>query len=346
MAFTLIEVIGVLGIIAILVAATLPVVIRQIDYANQANEATNLLALASGFTQAVSAQRYIPSQTNCATFIASNIGWQLAAVSNTVNNPQNPRAFLMNPAMAKFLPYQQPSNGCSSNPSPQFIIISSLSSLLPPYLNSGTPASSSDFNALWNTPLNTIPTNTVWFQQDKWQGQGADITIQDINLASSFIHLVLTVDSATATNAAYSIDSFGLAIVTTNTPVTNYFLRGTVLNLYYTNANNTTTNTLQASQVLRQDSSWVFSAGLWRNSPSNVASASGSGTYGGLQSIVQTFYTNSLSTTNIYNDMTNFMGFYMTYANTNFSQSSPAYSALQTNVNSISNDVTALITSH
>jgi type II secretory pathway pseudopilin PulG len=346
LAFTLIEVIGVLGIIAILVAATLPVVIRQIDYTNEAVEGTNLLALATGLTQGASAQRNIPSQAGWATFIATNIGWQATAVSNIVNNPQNPRLFLINPALqigtnyATNLPYLQTSNGSPTIPAyPQFIIISSLSSSLANAgLNSGVPTTN-DFNALWNTPANTIPTNTgSTVNWNNWHGQGADITIQDINLASSFNHLTLSVDPATPTNAPYSIDSYGVAFVTTNTPVTNYFLKGTVFNLYYYTTNNTTN--LQASQVLQQDSSWVFSGGLWRNAAVAASGSGGSGTYGSLQAIVQSFVTNSappgatITPSQFYSDMTNFMSNYIIYANSGFNANTPAHLELQALANS------------
>jgi len=346
-AFTLIEVIAVLAIIAIVAAAALPVAIRQIDYANQATEGTNLVALAAGLTQGASAQRSIPSQANWATFIATNIGWQTTAVASNVNNPQNPRVFLINPALqigtntAANLPYLQTTNGATSIPvSPQFILISSLSSPLP--ANVTNNLSSSDFQALWNTPVGTIPTNTS-FSWNNWQGQGADITIQDINLASSFVRLGLSV--ADPTNAYYQIDLFPLNLLTNGTAVNAWFLRGTVLNLYYPTTNSATN--LLASQVLLQDSTWVFSGGLWRNAAVAASGngGGGGGPYGGLQAIVQQFVANpshnGMYPSNLFNDMMTYMSNYALFF-TN-STSSSLSTKLNNNANAIYNDAVTLV---
>jgi prepilin-type N-terminal cleavage/methylation domain-containing protein len=312
-AFSLIEIIAVLGVIAIIAAAALPALVQRIDYAAQGTEATNLGTLAAGLTQGSSRQRYIPSQsqTDWGTFIATNIGWPVNAVlTNAVNNP---RVFLIDPNLAigtttaTTLPYQQTSSGAASLTNARIIIISSLSSPLPAGLGNGVPPSSSDFNTLWNNPDNTIPTGTSW-NWNLWKNHGADIKIQRINLASSFNRLTLTV--LDPVNAPYSIDNFPQASVTTNTPLNAYFLSGGVVNLYYYYQTPPYTTNLQASQVLLQNASWVFSGGLWRNAPVSVNS----------QSILQNFYTNRPNpyTTNypisVYNDMTNYMGLYVQYA--------------------------------
>jgi prepilin-type N-terminal cleavage/methylation domain-containing protein len=303
-AFSLIEIIAVLAVIAIIAAAALPALVQRIDYAAQGTEAANLGALAAGLTQASSRQRYIPSQDNWATFIATNIGWQVNAVSNNAVN--NQRVFLIDPSLTTTmtLPYAQTIRGAGAiMPSARFIIMSSLSSRLPSGLSSGVLASSSDFNALWNNPDNTIPPAGTTWNWNTWTGHGTDIRIQRVNLTSSFNLLTLTVSDPVT--ASYSIDNFPLSTVTTGTTTNAYFLAGTVVNLYYPTSANPTN--LQASQVLRQDVSWVFSSGLWRIAPVPVSS----------QSIGQTFYTNAsnpislMSPATIYNDMTNYMGLYV-----------------------------------
>lgn len=331
-AFSLIEVIAVMAIIGILAVAVLPVLIRQIDYASQGSEDTNLVTLAAGFTQGSLARRYIPGPANSdwQTNIAANIGWQTNAVQFNARN--NARAFLVDPNLviaattAATLPYQQISSGSHSPPiNPRFIILSSLSSPLP--CSSGVP-SSSDFNALWNCTNDTVPSGTSW----SFTGQGSDLKIQRVNLASSFVHLVLT-DSDPG-NAYYNIDSF----VVTNGTLDAYFLKGTVLNLYY-GANGAS---LQASQVLQQNSSWFFCNGLWRNAPCPVS-------FAGLGTNVQAFYTsdaNPEATTTpstIYADMTNFMNLYLQFAAGGFQEPSAAETSLQNAASKIKNDTQNLV---
>ena len=135
-AFSLIEMIGVLAVIAIIAVAVLPALVQRINYAAQTTEAANLSALAAGLTQASSRQRYIPSSSpaDWATFIATNIGWQVNTVlTNAVNNQ---RVLLIDPNLVigttipnpAALPYVQANlgSGASLPPSARFIILSSL----------------------------------------------------------------------------------------------------------------------------------------------------------------------------------------------------------------------------
>lgn len=331
-AFSLIEIIAVLAIISILAAAILPVLIRQIDYASEGTEATNLVAMATGFTQAVSAQRQIPGQ-GWDNFIATNIGWQLTAVQNNAQN--NARAFLIDTNLAvgatttATLPYYQTSDGATNVANVRFIILSSLSGPLP--VSSGVPAIA-DFNALWNTPNDTIPVGTSW----SFNGQGADLKIQRINLTSAFNHLVLNaVDLA---SPFYSIDNFPATNVQSGVRFDAYFLAGTVLNLY--SNPNAIAKPLQASQVLQQDTSLFFCNGLWRNAPCPLALS-------GLEAIVQGFYTNSpnpttlMSPSTVYTNMLSYMSNYLQYAASGFNPANRP--PLQAAAIGLNNDIQNLV---
>ena len=132
--------------------------------------------------------------------------------------------------------------------------------------------------------------------------------------------------------ACYSIDN---SLLTSNTPLSTYFLKGTVVNLYYRTP--VTNTALQASQVLQQNASWVLSAGLWRNAPVPVIQPS----------IVQNFYTNGPNPTTlvypatVYNDMTNYMGLYMNYAASGFGNTAIKAQLQATNAILI-NDITKI----
>jgi prepilin-type N-terminal cleavage/methylation domain-containing protein len=331
-AFSLIEMIAVLAIIAILAATVLPVLLRQLDYASQANEATNLLAIATSLQQGALRQRFVPSQNDWASFTATNLGWQVSAVQTNLRN--NPRVFLIDPTLviaSGTLPYQQNNQGSTNLPTnPRMIIMSSLSSPFPSGLTSSVP-SVADFNALWASTDDTIPTGTSW-TWSTWKGQGSDIKIQRINLAPSFYRLILTV--ADATNAVYSIDNSTVATVTNGAPLSTYFLAGTVFKLYVRSSG--TTN-LAVAQVLAGDTSFVFQSGVWRlDLGPALPSPSGNSLYGDYEFIVQQFRTNACNPlsgwcpSTVFSRMTNWLALYNAYAAGNFSSSS-----LKTQLNAV-----------
>jgi prepilin-type N-terminal cleavage/methylation domain-containing protein len=308
--FSLIEIIGVLAIVAILAAVILPVLLRQLDYAAQTAETTALQTLANGLQQGCLRQRHLPGPGNWASFIATNAGCQTAAV--LTNGRKNLRVLLIDPALvvgsatADTLPYQQPAAGSTNLPvNPRFLLVSSLSHPLP----SGLSAAA-DFNSLWATPDDTVPATATW---TNWAGRGADLRVQRINLASSFQRLLL--NNYEATNAFYSIDNFAPVSLTATQRVDAYYLAGTRFRLFQKSG----TNVAQASQVLAQDTSWVFSAGYWRNANVAVAPATNFRN-GGWENIIETFLNNpanpwtGTAPPTIYSNMTNFMALYNAYA--------------------------------
>src|SRR5581483_3688835 len=146
-AFSLMEIVAAVAILAILAAAMLPVLVRQIDYATEGIEQTNLVSIANGFTQGALATRYIPSQANWANFVATNLGWEVSTVQT--NNRNNSRVFLIDPQLRigtnTALPYVQSGTGAAGITNVRFMIVSSLSSGLPGGLVSGVPSLASDF---------------------------------------------------------------------------------------------------------------------------------------------------------------------------------------------------------
>jgi hypothetical protein len=208
------------------------------------------------------------------------------------------------------LPYQQTSSGSINPPAnARFIIMSSLSSPFPAALTNGM--SSSDFNVLWNTTNDTVPAGTSW-SWSTWNGQGPDVKIRRINLAPSFVHLVLTVTDPT--NALYSIDNSPINSVT-NGPggsLDTYLISTTILKLCSRTgpSTNVVTN-LFASQFLQQDTAWVFSGGLWRNANVPAPAGGGGGWWGTLiDSFLRQPSHNGIAPAQLFADMTNWLAGY------------------------------------
>ena len=309
--FTLIEMIGVLAVMAVLAAVLLPALLKETDVAVSNQETATLQSFATGLQNYIMRNRSIPSETNWFSVVATEYGLDTNDVA--INPRHLARAFLIDPSgwftnVPSGAAYNQTSGGTTVAPgNARLIILSVLGNVaIPSLLASGRPYAA-DFNATWNAAPNTIPASSIpWSSWSSSGGRAADIIIQRINLGPLFNHLVL--NNTDPTNAPYSIDGNTNYLTQVNPQLNAWFLTSTVFNLYLANTN------LEASQILLQDSSWWFTAGVWRNSSVPAGSSPGS-----LQPIVQNFYTNkslvSISTTNIYNDMMNYMSNYVQNGN-------------------------------
>src|ERR1051326_6348572 len=132
--FTLLQMIAVLAIIAVLVAATVPTIIRRVDQAAWTRETSDLNSIADSLTQSITRNKTIPGTNNWATAIANQMSLQVSAI--TTNSRRFARAFLVDPAyqigssVAGQI-YTQTTNGTSKPVSARVMIVSSLARALP-----------------------------------------------------------------------------------------------------------------------------------------------------------------------------------------------------------------------
>ena len=267
--YSLIEICGVLLIMALLAAALIPSVIRQLDEAARTKEATDSSAIAAGLRSAILRNQFIPDHTTWASFVAE----ELAQAAGNVSTNQRgfARALLINPNLslprsgALGLPYTQGSAGISQPTNATVILLGSTRGALP--LASGVP-SAADFTALWNTPKGQKPTTATW---NSYTSPGDDLQIQRINLETLFSRLILS-NPTTNTPPSFNITTNSLITLTTNlTPWLRYYLAGTVFGLYDTNTS------LVGREVLQEDTYRIFDGVSWRDSLREGTRASSEG---------------------------------------------------------------------
>jgi len=270
-AWTLIELIGVLAVIAILAAVLLPALIRQMDRAVADQETATLQSLGDGLRQYVVTTWIIPDQTTWYSAIASKLGISTNDVLYNAHQQshQQSRVFLIDEALkmgwgTNVLPYYQTNYVTSAiitSPgqpvSPRLMIVSSLGKALP--VSSGV-LNAAYFSNLWNAADGTVPSGAPWAG---WTGNAADVVVQRINLSPLFVHLLLG-RYTSVKYGYYSIDGDGgtlaaIPVVTAD----GYYIQGSVLGLYSTNGG---VANLDAKQILTKDSSFVYEQDIWRGS--------------------------------------------------------------------------------
>ena len=237
--FTLIEMIGVLAIIAIVATIITPNLARRMSRANGEKEDQVLSVLADGLVRAVRSGQSIPGANSWVTNISTQTGLPVNEVRYV--NPSvtaNGRVYLIHPAFAPTNAagtdplWAQTSSGAASVTNAKVIIISVHKPGLALPVTSGRAASTAVFDAIWDwnfDPATKAPP-TGW--PAAWTANGEYLHVQRINLLSEF-------NRVTFSNAhypsLYPSAQFGSAASTTlNTAaaIDAWYLCGTYLRLY------------------------------------------------------------------------------------------------------------------
>jgi len=268
-AFTLIELIGVLAVIALLAAALVPVVIRQMDRIAGEQESAALKSLGNALQQSImrvrsSGQHYIPGIPDWVATIAAELGANVSDV--TINGRQQPRFFLIDPnwqigGRYGGQSYTQSTAGTVLATNLRVIFLSSIGQQLT-NMSSGVQTTN-DFNAIWdwNDGSSIAPTNaTIMAGFTK----GEDLKVQRVNLSPLFVRLLLTTNAST-TKCFYSIDPTGSTSLVTN-GVDSYFIRNSILFLYAAPSSAPGQTNIDSQRILARDTSFVYDQDVWRDS--------------------------------------------------------------------------------
>jgi type II secretory pathway pseudopilin PulG len=251
-AFSLVELIGVLAIVAILGAAAVPVVIRQMDQAARTKELADLSAISNAIVLQVLNTKTITNAGGLAQSVATWTRYPVSQVTN--NNRRFSRAFLVDKSgwFNGALPFTQTVTGVVSAPvNARIMVVGAIAANLP--VATGSPTSTT-FNDIWNTPVNSKP--STW---SAWTGKGEDLFIQRIDLGQLFHRLVLiNRDGSAAAAPRFAVDTTNtLAVAAGGAGTGGYYLDGSVVSV----CDATATPMLRFS--LTKDTSYVFEGGFW-----------------------------------------------------------------------------------
>lgn len=254
--FTLVEMLGVLAVMAILAAVVMPSLIRQIDQQSRSAEEKALLRLRQGLERHILRNGGIPDASTFAQSIATELG---VSTDNVLTNDRKFRRFmLIDPAVTNTVsvPFTQGVWGVTNN-LPNLlgvVLLSSVSTNLP--LTSGFASSSADFSDIWSMPEGGAPPAASW-------GRGEDVNVERLNLSALFTTLALNYNALTSTNRGrFTVGTSSVVSLPAGASVYQAsYLRSTLIGLH---SHTGVANTLQATEVLQKPTSFVYEKDTWQ----------------------------------------------------------------------------------
>lgn len=249
--WTLVELIGVLAIIAILSFVVAANVIERIKAARREAERENLKRIAELLIESVLRAHVLPSSTGWIDLVASNT--DLSAPQIAANKLGLARVLIPDPTMVVGaaqggglpLPYVQASEGSVRPKNVRYVLISSTWQPLP-------EMSSSLFQELWNLVDGSVPSS--W--PAEWQGHGSDLHIQKIDLTPLFCRFVVN-NLDPAQSAQWRVEVAEPVSVAPKQIKETWYLKQTAVDLFGTNG------VITVRLHLSDDISLNFAYGHW-----------------------------------------------------------------------------------
>lgn len=326
--FTLLELIGVLMVMAILATIMVPPFIERMKMAAAEHESADLQQLAQGLKNHILRNKHIPDEMDWAQVTATELGLQVGDVDT--NSKGSPRVYLIDPAFRigaidGVLPYTQTSSGSVVEPAAgswRLIILSSLdpAKLIP--VSSGVIDAAS-FAYIWNAADDEVPAGWT----GPWLNHGVDVRIQRINLAPLFKRLIVN-NYGSPASGVFAIDAGAPGAIPAG-GINTFLIEGTVVTLLDSN------QVLESRHILRRPATFVYERGTWRGQVFQGLHFTDDGIYAAstlfLNSRLNADAASGATPSTLVDAMTGYMSSYANWISADLpGPGSPAFGALQT----------------
>lgn len=264
--FSMIEMVGVIAIMAIAAAVITPSLSRRISRANGEKEDQLLAVLGDALIRSVRTTQTIPGTSTWTTNIAALTG--LSANEVAYVNPADAasgRVYLIHPSFAPTNAsgtdplWTQGTGGASIVTNARILILSSHKSDLTLPVSSGRASSAAVFDAIWNwnqDPGTKAPPSG-W--TGSWTNNGEHLHVQRVNLAPLFQMATFSNAHHPTNYPYYQVGSSSAASMSSTNVLSAYYLEGSILKVYFTNG-----TTLQMTHTLRDGVNFVYESSRWR----------------------------------------------------------------------------------
>lgn len=280
--FSLLELIGVLSIMAILTSLFIPAARRQLRDAEQRAESQTLAAISQAVQEVILEHKTLPGTNDWMDLVAEEVDPMSPILTVTAGGA--PRLLIYHPSSAirpqANARVQTASGFQNLTPgSDRLLLVSTLQDAFPSHINLGSAAT---FEALWNTLPHQRPAG--WTEEDLPDPDDLHIARLDL---STLLHRVVINNAASDNSPArISLESNGTVLsIARGNPVTAWersFIHGTGLNLHDPQGN------LWAREIIVEDRTLYYSETGWGERTS-LGPARGAGWNSSVAILVQDF---------------------------------------------------------
>lgn len=265
--FSLIELVGVLAIMAIVAAVLTPNVARQISRSNGEKEDTALNALADGLVRYVQANQVIPGSTTWMTNVAAYTGLSVDEVRRVnPSDSSSARVYLIHPTFSPGTGsaspiWTQSSTGAVSVANATLIILSTHKSSLTLPVSSGVASSQSVFDAIWNWSYEASAESPPSGWNSSWTGNGEYLHVKRVNLAPLFQRVTFSNTDYPTNYPQRQVGTASTTTLNTAAALDAYYLNGTYFRLYKASGGG---STLDLGHTLQSGINFLYESNRWR----------------------------------------------------------------------------------
>ena len=265
--FSLIEMIGVLAIIAIVASIITPNLTRRISRANGDKEDDTLATLGDGLVRYAKVYQIIPGPNTWTTNVATMTGLPVKQVTYFNSDTNNARVYLVHPA---FMPtnaattdplWTQTSSGATSVTNARILIISSQKSNLALPVSSGKASSAAAFDAIWDWNFDPATKAPPAGWPVAWNGNGEYLHLQRINLAAQFFRVTFSNSQFPSAYPSVQFGSSSNVTLNSTSAIDAYYIQSTYLRLFKDSGSG---SGLDLSYSVESAMNFLYESNRWR----------------------------------------------------------------------------------
>ena len=270
-AFSLIEIIGVIAIMAIAAAVIMPNLSQRVSRMNGEKEDKTLDVIGEGLIRYIQTYQIIPGANTWIANIASMTGLTTNEVRRVnPNDSTTARVYLIHPSFAPSTTsggtfadplWTQSEVGASTVTSARILVISVHKTGLALPVSSGKASSTSVFDAIWDWTLDASTEAPPSGWSSAWTGNGEYLHVERINLTPLFQRVTLSNSEYPDVVPYYQLGSAAMSAFSSNASMDAYFLVNSMLRFYKDDANG---NDLDISHSVSGTANFAYDGTQWR----------------------------------------------------------------------------------